>query len=70
MYHHLITRAHRQHTSVVMTIPVMVRKHLGIEAGDYLVLSFDDGSVSVQMDKFVGKDGRDAKGKRVAGRED
>jgi antitoxin component of MazEF toxin-antitoxin module len=70
MYKHLIVRAHRQHNSIVMTVPKMVCTHLGIEAGDYLVVSFSEGSHSVQVDKFVGKDGKDARGKRCADRKD
>ncbi len=34
-----VCRVHRQHTSVVMTIPKLVCEKTGLHAGDYVVLS-------------------------------
>lgn len=38
-----IQRVHKQHSSIVMTIPKLVCKGLNIKAGDYVVL--DDQTV-------------------------
>lgn len=38
----------RQHSSLVMTIPVVIRKELGLQPGDYVVLAYMGGSETRQ----------------------
>lgn len=57
-----IAKLHKQHTSVVMTVPVAIRKKLGVSAGDFV--SLDDCSEfpnnnMVCMQKVELKDARD-----------
>ena len=33
-----VQKLHKQHNSVVMTIPPLIRKRLGVSAGDYVSL--------------------------------
>lgn len=47
-----ITRAHKQHSSIVTSIPKDVREKLSIKAGDYLVFTINPGNKSVAMGKF------------------
>lgn len=68
MYQHRVVRAHRQHTSTVMTVPKALCRQLGIKPGDYLLLTYRTDAKYAELHRFVGKDGKDAGGKRVAGR--
>lgn len=48
-----ITKIHRQHNSLVTTVPVEVRVRLGLNAGDYLVWQVGEVSNFVQISKVV-----------------
>ncbi len=48
-----IQRAQRQHSSVIVVIPTLVRRALGIIAGDYVVFASHPGSGVVELSKFV-----------------
>lgn len=63
MYKHLIVKAHRQHTSTVMTIPKLLCRQLKIEAGDYILLTFRTDGNCAELNRFEGKDGKDGRGK-------
>ena len=47
-----IVRLHRQHSSVVMTVPKIVCKNLELCAGDYVILADSTENKVVGMRKF------------------
>ena len=49
----------RQHNSLVVVIPVLIRRKLGIKKGDYLLFEWSEKSKKVEIDRFRGnaKDG-------------
>lgn len=51
-----IQRTQRQHSSVVVVIPVAVRRCLGINAGDYVIFASHPGSGVVVFKKFESKE--------------
>lgn len=48
----LIVKVYRQHNSLVMSIPVLVQKALGISAGDHLILDLDDADHECTLAKL------------------
>lgn len=48
-----IQRVQRQHSSAVVVIPILVRRSLGIKAGDYVVFTSHSSTGTVEMSKFV-----------------
>ena len=44
----------RQHNSLVVVIPVLIRRKLGIKKGDYLLFEWTDRSKKVKIDRFRG----------------
>ena len=63
-----VTKVHRQHNSVVTTVPVKVRVRLGLNAGDYIVWQVDDASNFVQISKVVAGGIQNGRGKRNTNR--
>lgn len=59
-----VHRLHRQHTSVVMTIPKLVCKDLSMCAGDYVVLSKNENGPGYILQKFISEDIRNVRKKR------
>jgi len=47
-----IQRTQRQHSSVVVVIPIAVRRTLGIKAGDYVIFTGHPGTGVVELVKF------------------
>ena len=70
MVHSCVTKVHRQHNSVVTTVPVEVRVRLGLNAGDYIVWEVDDVSNFVQISKVVSGGRKDIGSKRITNRPD
>lgn len=64
----VIAKLHRQHTSVVMTVPKAICKSLGLCAGDYVILDQVDSSKVATLQKFIPKDIRNARQKRNSNR--
>ncbi|MBA7612284.1 hypothetical protein ES703_19520 [subsurface metagenome] len=64
-----IQRAQRQHSSVVVVIPILVRRALGIKAGDYVVFTSHPGTGVVEMSKFVSGDKNHEKNRGNSDRE-
>ncbi len=60
----VIAKLHRQHTSVVMTVPKVLCKSLGLCAGDYVIIEQVDSSKVATLQKFIPKDLRNARDKR------
>ncbi len=60
----LIVKLHKQHTSVVMTVPKLLCKALGLCAGDYVVIKQVDSSKAATLQKFIHKDIRNVREKR------
>lgn len=48
-----VLRTHKQHSSLVIIIPVLLRKYLKLQAGDYVVIRDNDDGKSVNMQKFI-----------------
>lgn len=63
-----VTRTHRQHTTIVTSIPKGVQMGLGLNKGDYLVWQVDGRSRFVQISKVVAGGKRNAKSDRNTGR--
>jgi bifunctional DNA-binding transcriptional regulator/antitoxin component of YhaV-PrlF toxin-antitoxin module len=59
-------RAHKQHNSVVVTIPKGIRVVTGIKAGDIIVFTKRVGKDGVWMERWQGK--RGYYGERAAGK--
>lgn len=55
-----VHRLHRQHSSVVMTVPKLVCEDLGMCAGDYVVLSKNSNGPGYILQKFESEDIRNA----------
>lgn len=47
-------RIFRQHNSLVVTLPVLIRQKLGVKKGDYLLFEWTEQSKTVKIDKFRG----------------
>ena len=49
----------KQHNSLVVVLPVLIREKLNIKRGDYLLFEWTDRSKKVKIDRFRGnaKDG-------------
>lgn len=60
----VIAKLHRQHTSVVMTVPKLICKSLGLCAGDYVCLQSSADSRFVFLSKFKPEDISNARNKR------
>jgi len=60
----VIAKLHKQHTSVVMTVPKLICKSLGLCAGDYVVIEQVGSSQVATLKKFNPKDIRNGKDKR------
>lgn len=57
----MIVKVYRQHNSLVMSIPVLAQRALGICAGDYLLLDLDEKDhefTAVKCQKGNIKDGK------------
>ena len=46
-----IQKVHRQHNSLLVVVPYLMCKRIGIKAGDYLEFSRKDGSKIVKVTK-------------------
>jgi len=70
-----IQRAQRQHSSVVVVIPKLVRTALDLKAGDYVVFSSHPNTGVAELSKFIpgdknhgrdtGRSNRKDKGRRL-----
>lgn len=58
-----IVKAYRQHNSIVISIPVLVQRALGICAGDYLRLDLDELDHEFTMAKVEEGDLRNVRDK-------
>jgi len=47
-------RIFKQHNSLVVVLPVLIRRKLGIKRGDYLLFEWSDKSKTVRIDRFRG----------------
>ncbi len=47
-------RIFKQHNSLVVVLPVLIRRKLGLKKGDYLLFEWSDKSKSVKIDRFRG----------------
>jgi len=47
-------RVFKQHNSLVVTLPILIRRKLGIKRGDYLLFEWSDESKKVEIDRFRG----------------
>lgn len=48
-----VTRVHRQHSSLVTTMPLRVRSQLELTKGDHIVWTVDENSNFVQISNLV-----------------
>jgi hypothetical protein len=55
MVHQYVTRVHRQHSSMVTSVPLAVRERMQLTNGDHLMWQVDDSSDFVQMCKVVAR---------------
>ena len=60
----VIAKLHKQHTSVVMTVPKLICKSLGLCAGDYVIIEKVNSSKVATLQKFNAKDIRNVGKKR------
>lgn len=60
----LIAKLHRQHSSIVMTVPKLVCKKLKLSAGDYVVLRDSADSRFIFLSKFKPEEIKNARDKR------
>ncbi len=65
-----VKRTQRQHSSIIVVIPKVVRVALGIKAGDYVVFSSHPGDNAVEFTKFVPKGKNHGRDKANSSRED
>lgn len=65
-----IVRLHRQHASVVMTVPKLVREALDIKAGDYVGMRVSEVSGCVQLTKVTPEAIRDGRDRATGNRQD
>lgn len=47
-------RVFKQHSSLVVTLPILVRRKLGIKKGDYILFEWSDQSNKVTIERFRG----------------
>ena len=66
----IIVKVYRQHNSLVMSIPVLVQRSLGICVGDHLLLDLDDADHECTMAKLDERDLRNAGTKRGKSKQD
>ena len=66
----IICKLHRQHTSVVMTVPKLVCKYLELCAGDYVVLTVNQDGPGYVLRKFNCEDISNGRGKEHSDRKD
>lgn len=57
----VIAKLHKQHTSVVMTVPKLICKSLGLCAGDYVIIEQVDSTKVATLQKFKPEDIRNAR---------
>lgn len=69
MVEQYVTKAHRQHTSVVTSIPKPVQQAMQLTSGDYLVFQVDKSSVFVQLSKLVARGDKHDRGTKHSDRE-
>lgn len=60
----VIAKLHKQHSSIVMTVPKLICKSLGLSAGDYVLIEQIDDSKVAALQKFIPEDLRNAGEKR------
>jgi len=65
-----VTKAYRQRTSMVTSIPIEVRIRLGLSMGDYIVWQADEDSDFAQLSKVVAGGNRNGGDKRNSDRKD
>ncbi len=70
MVEQYVTRTHRQHTTVVTSIPKNVQHALKLTSGDYLVWQVDKSSAFVQLSKVVAGGEKHDRAKKHTGRKD
>jgi len=70
MVNQYVTKIHRQHTSVVTSLPKAVREQLELTAGDNLFWEVDEASQFVQVCKVVRRGELNAANKRNSDRKD
>lgn len=63
-----IQKAQKQHSSVVVVIPILVRRALGIKAGDHIVFTSHSNNHVVEMSKFIPGGKQNGKCNRRSGR--
>ena len=56
-----IQRVQKQHSSTIVVIPVLVRRALGIQAGDYVVFVSHSDTGVVELTKFIPGDKQNAR---------
>ena len=59
----VVLKLHKQHSSVVMTVPKLICKSLGLCAGDYVIIEQVDSTKVATLQKFNPKDIRNARDK-------
>ncbi len=47
-------RIFKQHNSLVVTLPMLIRRKLDVKRGDYLLFEWSEQSKKVKIDKFRG----------------
>ncbi len=47
-------RIFKQHNSLVVVLPILIRRKLGIKRGDYLLFEWSEQSERVTIDRFRG----------------
>lgn len=65
-----ICKVHRQHNSIVMTIPVNVCRQLSIITGDHVVLDGTDTGTSYKFTKLKLEDLKNGKSTKHSSRKD
>ncbi|KKK67912.1 hypothetical protein LCGC14_2949310, partial [marine sediment metagenome] len=59
----VVVKLHKQHTSVVMTVPKLICKALSLSAGDYVIMSDEFRKGTVVLSKFKREDIKNGSGK-------
>jgi len=62
-----IKRVYRQHASLVVVVPMYLRRAWGLKAGDYLIFEKPRAGHTVLLRKFEGKKSRGRKRKGHSG---
>lgn len=65
-----IQKVHKQHTTLVVTVPIAVRKALDITAGSHVIFASHPGTKVVEFSKFELKGTRHDRGKGSSDRKD